>query len=73
MAKEQTFELVNYMVDDRIAWITLHYAERMNALSTGIMNGLYYAFEEASNDDDVLVVILTSEGCRAFCAGAYLK
>ena len=73
MAKEQTFELVNYMVEDRIAWITLNNAERMNALSTGIMNGLYYAFEEASNDDDVLVVILTSEGGRAFCAGADLK
>ena len=37
MAKEQTFELVNYMVEDRIAWITLNNAERMNALSTGCL------------------------------------
>ena len=73
MAKEQTFELVNYMVEDRIAWITLNNAERMNALSTGIQNGLWYAFEEAINDDDVLVVVVTSEGGRAFCAGADLK
>ncbi len=45
----------------------------MNALSTGIKNGLFYAFEEAINDDDVLVVAVTSEGGRAFCAGADLK
>ena len=69
----KTFELVNYEVKDRIAWVTLNNAERMNALSTGIQNGLYDSFEEAANDDDVLVVILTSEGGRAFCAGADLK
>ena len=69
----KTFELVNYEVKDRIAWITLNNPERMNALSTGIVNGLHFAFEEAINDDDVLVVILTSEGGRAFCAGADLK
>jgi len=69
----KTFELVNYEVKDRVAWITLNNPERMNALSTGIQNGLHYAFEEAINDDDVLVVALTSEGGRAFCAGADLK
>ena len=65
----KTFELVNYEVKDRVAWITLNNPERMNALSTGIQNGLHYAFEEAINDDDVLVVELTSEGGKAICAG----
>ena len=65
----KTFELVNYEVKDRVAWITLNNPERMNALSTGIQNGLFYAFEEAIKDDDVLVVAVTSEGGRAFCAG----
>jgi len=69
----RTFELVNYEVKDRVAWITLNNPERMNALSTGIQNGLWDAFEEAINDDDVLVVAVTSEGGRAFCAGADLK
>ena len=69
----QTFELVNYEKRDRIAWITINNAERMNALSTGVQNGLWYAFDEAIKDDDVLVVILTGEGGRAFCAGADLK
>ena len=69
----KTFELVNYEVKDRIARVTINNAERMNALSAGVQNGLWYAFEEATNDDDVLVVIVTGEGGRAFCAGLDLK
>ena len=69
----KTFELVNYAVKDRVAWITINNPARMNALSTGVSNGLWYAFDEAIKDDDVLVIILTSEGGRAFCAGADLK
>jgi len=69
----QTFELVNYEKRDRNAWITINNANRMNALSTGVQNGLWYAFDEAIKDDDVLVVILTGDGGRAFCAGADLK
>lgn len=69
----QTFELVSYEKRDRVAWITINNAHRMNALSTGVQNGLWYAFDEASKDDDVLVVVLTSDGGRAFCAGADLK
>ncbi len=69
----KTFEMVTYEVKDRIARITIHNEERMNALSAGVTNGLWYAFEEAIHDDDVLVVILTGAGGRAFCAGADLK
>ena len=69
----KTFELVDYEVRDRVAWLTINNAERMNALSTGVQNGLYYAFDEAINDDDVLVVVLAGGGGRAFCAGADLK
>ena len=69
----KTFELVSYEKRDRIAWITINNAERLNALSTGVQNGLWCSFEEAINDDDVLVVVLTGDGGRAFCAGADLK
>ena len=68
----KTFELVDYEVKDRTAWITINNAERMNALSTGVQNGLYYAFEELDNDDDALVAVLIGAGGRAFCAGADL-
>ena len=69
----KTFELVSYEKQNRIAWITINNTEKMNALSTGVNNGLWDSFEEAGNDDDVLVVVLTGAGGRAFCAGADLK
>ena len=69
----KTFELVNYEVKDRTAWITINNAEKMNALSTGVQNGLYDAFQEATNDSDALVCVLIGAGGRAFCAGADLK
>src|ERR1700729_1043577 len=70
---EKTFELVTYEKSNRIAWITIRNESRMNALSPGVLNGLYDSFEEADNDDDVLVVVLTGAGGRAFCAGADLR
>jgi enoyl-CoA hydratase/carnithine racemase len=70
---EKTFDLLTYEKRNRVAWITIHNEARMNALSTGVMNGLYDSFEEADNDDDVLVVVLTGGGGRAFCAGADLR
>src|ERR1700743_1079672 len=66
-------ERVSYEKSNRIAWITINNEARMNALSTGVMNGLYDAFEEVDHDDDVLVAVLTGAGGRAFCAGADLK
>src|ERR1700721_3013845 len=69
----KTFDLVRYEKQNRIAWITIHNESRMNALSTGVMNGLWDSFEEADNDDDVLVIVLTGAGGRAFCAGADLR
>jgi len=70
---EKTFDLLTYEKSNRIAWITINNESRMNALSTGVMNGLYDSFEEVDNDDDVLVAVLTGGGGRAFCAGADLK
>ena len=70
---EKVFDLLTYEKSNRIAWITIHNEARMNALSTGVMNGLYDAFEEADNDDEVLVCVLTGAGGRAFCAGADLR
>ncbi len=55
----KTFELVSYEKSNRIAWITINNEARMNALSTGVMNGLYDAFEEVDHDDEVLVAVLT--------------
>src|SRR5262249_28458734 len=64
---------VTYRVQDRIAWVTLNRPEALNALNYEIRQALGEAMIEASQDDEVLVVILSGEGGRAFCAGNDLK
>ena len=66
-------KFVKYEVKDRVAWVTLNRPEAMNALSQGLLADLGTVFREVGRDDDVLVVILTGEGGRAFSAGADLK
>jgi enoyl-CoA hydratase/carnithine racemase len=66
-------KFVKYEVKDRVAWVTLNRPEAMNALSQGLLADLGTVFREIGRDDDVLVVILTGEGGRAFSAGADLK
>jgi enoyl-CoA hydratase/carnithine racemase len=66
-------KFVKYEVKDRVAWVTLNRPEAMNALSQGLLADLGTVFRAIARDDDVLVVILTGEGGRAFSAGADLK
>jgi len=66
-------KFVKYEVKDRVAWVTLNRPEAMNALSQGLLADLGTVFREVGRDDDVLVVILTGEGGRAFSAGMDLK
>ncbi len=66
-------KFVKYEVKDRVAWVTLNRPEAMNALSQGLLADLGTVFREIARDDDVLVVILTGEGGRAFSAGMDLK
>lgn len=65
------FEQIRYDVADRIATITLHRPDRMNAFTGRMMHELLEAFDRADADDEVRAVIVTGEG-RAFCAGADL-
>ena len=64
---------VKYETGDRVAWITLNRPDAMNALNREIQQGIREGIAEATSDDDVLVIIMTSEGGRAFSAGADLK
>lgn len=54
--------------DEGILTITLARPEHMNAFTVGMADELVRAFEEASEDDAVLAVIVTGAG-RAFCVG----
>jgi len=65
------FETIKYEVKDNILTITLNRPDRLNAFTGQMMNDLISAFDSASQDDEVRVVIVTGEG-RGFCAGADL-
>jgi 2-(1,2-epoxy-1,2-dihydrophenyl)acetyl-CoA isomerase len=59
-------------IEDGVATLTFNRPERMNALSTPIMEGLLQGLPRLAGDPAVKVVILTGAG-RAFCAGGDVK
>ncbi len=59
-------------IEDGIATLTFNRPERMNALSTPIMEGLLHGLPRLAGDPAVKVVVLTGAG-RAFCAGGDAK
>ncbi len=65
------YETIKYEVKDKILTITLNRPDRLNAFTGQMMNDLIAAFDSASKDDEIRVVIITGEG-RGFCAGADL-
>lgn len=62
-------EVTRYEVSDRVATITLHRPERLNAW-TAQMNAEYRScLQRATDDPAVRVIVVTGDG-RGFCAGA---
>jgi len=66
------FHDIRYEVTERVATITLHRPERLNAVTTRLLDELIAAFDRADGDDEVRAVIVTGAG-RAFSAGADLE
>ena len=64
---------VTYEVRDRVAWLTINRADRRNALSREVREGLWAAVRLFNADDDAAVLVLTGAGDKAFCAGGDLK
>ena len=62
-------EATRYAVRDRVATITLHRPERLNAW-TATMNAEYRAHLRAAADDSSVRVIVVTGAGRGFCAGA---
>lgn len=62
------YEQILYDVKDRIATITLHRPEQLNAWTDVMSEEVWQATHAADADENVRVIVLTGSG-RAFCAG----
>jgi enoyl-CoA hydratase len=60
-------KLVN---ESGVLWITVNRPDKLNALSHDTIRELDHAVDEAASDDDVLAVVITGAGDKAFVAGA---
>jgi enoyl-CoA hydratase/carnithine racemase len=65
-------ELIDYTSNNRVATITIDRAERMNALSEGVIVGLQAAWRRFEASDD-RVAVLHAAGERAWSVGADVK
>ena len=61
-----------YQVEDGIATITLNRPQALNALNPDILVEVQAAIENAGQDEQVSVIVITGAG-RAFCAGVDLR
>jgi len=62
------YTTLRYEVWDRILTLTLNRPEAMNSFTLEMHEELIHAFNRASNDDAVSVIVVTGAG-KAFCAG----
>ena len=69
---ELGFERIRYEKAPPRATVTMNRPEVLNAFDFQTLRELARAFEDASWDDDIRVVVVTGEG-RAFCVGADLR
>ena len=67
------FKEVQYEKRDWVARVTINRPHNYNAYSTPALQELAAAFEDASWDDNVAVVVYTGSGDRAFCTGGDVK
>jgi enoyl-CoA hydratase/carnithine racemase len=63
------FEEILYVKDEFLATVTFNRPQVYNAYSTRTLTELIAAFQDASWDDSIAVVVLTGAGTKAFCTG----
>lgn len=64
------FETIIYEKKDEVAWITLNRPDKLNAQNDTLRGEVIAALEQANNDNEVKVIVITGAGDRAFSAGA---
>lgn len=67
------FKFIKYSKANLRATVTFNRPDVLNAVNGEMLAELNAAFQDASWDDDVRVLILTGAGDRAFCTGADVK
>lgn len=65
---QMQYKTIDYQVSELNLTLSLNRPEHMNSFTVGMANELVHAFNRASDDDDVTVIVVTGNG-RAFCAG----
>jgi enoyl-CoA hydratase/carnithine racemase len=71
--EELNFQGIIYTKRDGVATVTINRPHVLNALNFPTMKEMSRAFEDASYDDEIGVLVLTGAGDQAFCTGADLK
>ena len=69
-APERRYENLLYEVRDKVAFITINRPEKLNALNRKTVQEIDAACAAARAAEDVLAVVLTGSGPKAFVAGA---
>src|SRR6476619_2236311 len=72
-AAPKSSDEILYEASGGIARITINRPSRFNAYSTECLTALASAFQRASFDDAVGVIVLTGAGDQAFCTGGDVK
>jgi enoyl-CoA hydratase/carnithine racemase len=67
-----TSDVVQKVVDDGVAILTLNRPERLNAWTGEMENRYFDLLEECAHEDGVRVIVVTGAG-RGFCAGADMQ
>lgn len=68
-----TGEDVVFTKSGSIAYVVINREEALNALNSNVLAKLDIIFSEIEHDDEIIVVIITGAGQRAFVAGADVK
>jgi 2-(1,2-epoxy-1,2-dihydrophenyl)acetyl-CoA isomerase len=63
------YEMLEFDVQDHVAWITLNRPAALNALNLQAAKELYEVANRCGSDKSVRAAVLTGAGDRAFCAG----
>lgn len=64
------FEAIIYEKRENVAWVTLNRPEVLNAQNDQMRQELRRALEDAWDDENINVIVITGSGERAFSAGA---